>query len=91
MRFLVVFATLLLALHPADVLAQDDPEYPPLGNIGQGMPTGAFGTAGTNQFTSAAGVTVIDDYDATPFQGGPGEAAAEKNDFTFITGVSFQW
>lgn len=47
----------------------------------------------TTQITDAIGlrVTVIDDYDATPFQGGPGEEPAEKNDLTFITGVSFQW
>lgn len=36
-------------------------------------------------------LTLIDDFDATPFQGAPGEEAAEKNDLTFITGVSFQW
>lgn len=47
----------------------------------------------TTQITDAIGlrVTVIDDYDATPFQGAPGEEPAEKNDLTFITGVSFQW
>ncbi len=47
----------------------------------------------TTQITDALGlrVTVIDDFDATPFQGAPGEPAAEKNDLTLITGVSFQW
>lgn len=47
----------------------------------------------TTQITEAIGmrVTVIDDYDATPFQGGAGEPAAEKNDFTLITGVSVRW
>ena len=47
----------------------------------------------TTQITDAIGIrlTLIDDYDATPFQGAPGEPAAEKNDLTFITGVSFQW
>lgn len=34
-------------------------------------------------------VTAIDDFDATPFQGGEGREAAEKNDFTLITGVTF--
>lgn len=47
----------------------------------------------TTQITDAIGlrVTLIDDYDATPFQGAPGEEAAEENDLTFITGLSFQW
>lgn len=47
----------------------------------------------TTQITDALGLrlTLIEDYDATPFQGAPGEEAAEKNDLTFITGVSFQW
>ena len=36
-------------------------------------------------------VTLRDDYDSTPFPGGPGEPAREKNDLTFITGVSFQF
>lgn len=47
----------------------------------------------TTQITDAIGLrlTLIDDYDATPFPGAPGEPAAEKNDLTFITGVSFQW
>lgn len=61
MRLSAVLLTLLLALAPLQVLAQDDPNDVPLGNLGQGMPMGGFGTAGTNQFTSAAGVTVIDD------------------------------
>jgi len=47
----------------------------------------------TTRITDAIGLrlTLIDDYDATPFQGAPGEPAAEKNDLTFITGISFQW
>lgn len=47
----------------------------------------------TTQITDAIGlrVRVVDDYDATPFQGAPGEPPAEKNDLTFVTGVSFQW
>lgn len=47
----------------------------------------------TTQITDAIGlrVRVVDDFDATPFQGAPGEPPAEKNDFTLVTGVSFQW
>ena len=47
----------------------------------------------TTRITDAIGLrlTLIDDYDATPFQGAPGEPAAEKNDLTFITGINFQW
>jgi len=47
----------------------------------------------TTRITDVIGLrlTLIDDYDATPFQGAPGEPAAEKNDLTFITGISFQW
>lgn len=47
----------------------------------------------STQITDAIGlrVRVVDDFDATPFQGAPGEEPAEKNDLTFITGVSFQW
>lgn len=36
-------------------------------------------------------VTLRDDYDSTPFPGGPGEPPREKNDLTFITGVTFQF
>lgn len=47
----------------------------------------------TTRITGGIGlrVTVIEDFDATPFQGGPAGEAAEKNDLTLITGVSFQW
>lgn len=47
----------------------------------------------TTQITDAIGIRVraIDDFDATPFQGAPGEPPAEKNDLTLVTGVSVQW
>lgn len=47
----------------------------------------------TTRITDAVALrlTFIDDFDATPFEGAPGEPAAEKNDITFITGVSFSW
>lgn len=47
----------------------------------------------TTQITDALGLrlTLIDDFDATPFQGGPDSPPAEKNDLTFIAGVSLQW
>lgn len=47
----------------------------------------------TTQITDALGLrlTLIDDFDATPFQGGPDQPPASKNDLTFIAGVSVQW
>lgn len=47
----------------------------------------------TTRITEAIGIRlrVIDDYDATPFEGAPEEEPAEKNDLTLITGLSVQW
>lgn len=47
----------------------------------------------TAQVTGGVGlrVTFIDDFDSTPFSGGPDTPPAEENDLTFITGVNVAW